>query len=136
MRVLVAGGAGFMGSHYVRTMLSGGYPDFEQAAVTVLDTLGRYGNLGTLAPVAGHPSLTFVRGDICDAELMARLVPGHEYVVNFAVATTIDKSIKTARALTAANVTRVQVLSQACLQAGVRRLRHVSTKLKIGRAHV
>ena len=53
MRVLVTGGAGFIGSHYVRTMLSGGYPGFEDASVTVFDKLTYAGNLATLAPVAG-----------------------------------------------------------------------------------
>jgi dTDP-glucose 4,6-dehydratase len=55
VRILVTGGAGFIGSHYVRTILAGGYPGYEDAAVTVLDSLTYAGNLANLAPVAGSP---------------------------------------------------------------------------------
>ena len=67
MRILVTGGAGFIGSHYVRTLLAGGYPGFEDAEVTVLDKLTYAGNLANLAPVADNPRYRFVQGDICDA---------------------------------------------------------------------
>ena len=67
MRILVAGGAFFIGSHYVRTLISGGYPGFADARVTVLDKLTYAGNLANLQAVASHPRFTFIRGDICDA---------------------------------------------------------------------
>jgi dTDP-glucose 4,6-dehydratase len=67
VRILVTGGAGFIGSCYVRTMLSGGYPGYEDASVTVLDNLTYAGNLANLTPVAASPRLRFVRGDIADA---------------------------------------------------------------------
>lgn len=127
MRVLVTGGAGFIGSHYVRTMLSGGYPGFEQAGVTVLDKLSYAGNRHNLAPVAGSSRLNFVRGDICDPRLLASVVPGHDYVLNFAAESHVDRSISSASDFVAANVTGVQVLAQACLEAGVRCLVQVST---------
>ena len=57
VRILVTGGAGFIGSHYVRTMLSGGYPGFQDAAVTVLDNLTYAGNLANLDPVSASPRL-------------------------------------------------------------------------------
>ena len=75
MRILVTGGAGFIGSHYVRTLLGGGYPGYEDAAVTVLDALTYAGNLANLAPVLASPRLRFVRGDIADAALAARSCP-------------------------------------------------------------
>ena len=75
MRILVTGGAGFIGSHYVRTMLSGGYPGFQDASVTVLDSLTYAGNLANLEPVAASPRLRFVRGDIADAALVRRCCP-------------------------------------------------------------
>jgi len=127
MRVLVTGGAGFIGSHYVRTMLAGGYPGFEHAEVTVLDKLSYAGNLASLAPVACHPALTFVRGDICDPDLVGEVVPGHDYVVNFAAESHVDRSIASGAAFVSANVCGVQTIAQACLDAGVRRLVHVST---------
>ena len=64
MRILVAGGAGFIGSHYVRTLISGGYPGFTDARVTVLDKLTYAGNLASLAPVAGSARYSFLRADI------------------------------------------------------------------------
>ncbi len=66
MRLLVTGGAGFIGSHYVRSLLAGGYPGFEDAEVTVFDKLTYAGNLANLAPVADNPRYRFVQGDICD----------------------------------------------------------------------
>ncbi len=66
MRVLVTGGAGFIGSHYVRTLLAGGYRGFGDARVTVLDKLTYAGNLANLEPVTRSPRLAFVRGDICE----------------------------------------------------------------------
>ncbi len=127
MKVLVTGGAGFIGSHYVRTMLTGGFPGFGAARVTVLDKLSYAGNSLNLRPVAGEPGFTFVEGDICDASLLADVLPGHDYVVNFAAETHVDRSISSAAAFVAANVTGVQVLAQACVDAGVQRLVQVST---------
>jgi dTDP-glucose 4,6-dehydratase len=127
MRILVTGGAGFIGSCYVRTLLDGGYRGFEQAQVTVLDKLTYAGNLANLDPVAASPRLRFVRGDICDADLLARLLPGHDAVVNFAAETHVDRSIAGPSSFVAANTVGVQVLLQACLDAGVGRVVQVST---------
>jgi len=127
MKILVTGGAGFVGSHYVRTLLDGGYPGFGHAQVTVLDKMTYAGNLANLEPVAASPRFSFVRGDICDAALMASVVPGHDIVVNFAAESHVDRSIAGASAFVAANVTGVQVLLQACLDARVRRVVQVST---------
>ena len=91
MKILVTGGAGFIGSHYVRTLVSGGYPGYTDSAVTVLDNLTYAGNLANLAPVQGR--FAFVHGDICDDRLLADLVPGHDAVVNFAAETHVDRSI-------------------------------------------
>ncbi len=127
MRILVTGGAGFIGSHYARTLLDGGYRGFEQAQVTVLDKLTYAGNLANLDPVAASPRLRFVRGDICDAALLGRLLPGHDAVVNFAAETHVDRSIAGPSSFVAANTVGVQVLLQACLDAGVGRVVQVST---------
>ena len=127
MRILVTGGAGFIGSHYVRTLLGGGYPGYADADVTVLDALTYAGNLANLAPVAASPRLRFVQGDIADAALVGSLVPGHDAVLNFAAETHVDRSITGAAPFVASNVAGVQVLLQACLEAGVGPVVQVST---------
>jgi dTDP-glucose 4,6-dehydratase len=127
MRILVTGGAGFIGSHYVRTLLGDGYPGYAGASVTVLDKLTYSGNLANLAPVTGNPRLTFVKGDICDAVLLASLVPGHDVVLNFAAETHVDRSITSAAPFVMTNVVGVQALMQACLEAKVPRVIQVST---------
>ncbi len=127
MRILVTGGAGFVGSHYVRTLLAGGYPGFGDAHVTVLDKLTYAGNLANLDPVAGSQRFSFVHGDICDAGLLGSVLPGHDAVVNFAAETHVDRSITGAASFVAANVVGVQVLLQACLDAGAPRVVQVST---------
>ncbi|MET8139622.1 dTDP-glucose 4,6-dehydratase [Sphaerisporangium sp. NPDC005288] len=125
MRVLVTGGAGFIGSHYVRTLLGGGYPAFAGAQVTVLDLLTYAGNLANLAPVEG--GYAFVRGDVCDAGLLAEVVPGHDVVVNFAAESHVDRSIEGPGAFVRTNVLGTQTLLQACLDAGVPKVVQVST---------
>jgi dTDP-glucose 4,6-dehydratase len=125
MRILVTGGAGFIGSHYVRTLLGGGYPGFADPTVTVLDKLTYAGNLANLDPAAGR--YEFVRGDIGDAALVRDVLPGHDVVVNFAAETHVDRSIADAGEFVSANVVGVQVLLDACLGAGVERIVHVST---------
>jgi dTDP-glucose 4,6-dehydratase len=125
MRILVTGGAGFIGSHYVRTLLAGGYPGYEDASVTVLDSLSYAGNPANLDPVAGR--FTFVHGSICDPKLLAEVLPGHDAVVNFAAETHVDRSIAGAAEFVTANVAGVQVLVDACLRAGVPRIVQVST---------
>jgi dTDP-glucose 4,6-dehydratase len=127
MRILVTGGAGFIGSHYVRTLLAGGYPGYGHAQVTVLDKLTYAGNLANLEPVADSPWFSFVRGDICDAALLASVVPGHDVVVNFAAESHVDRSITGAASFVTTNVAGVQVLLQACLDAGIGRVVQVST---------
>ena len=127
MKILVTGGAGFIGSHYVRTLLRGNYPGFEHAQVTVLDKLTYAGNQANLEPVATSPGFSFVRGDICDAALLAAVVPGHDAVINFAAETHVDRSIAGAAEFVASNAVGVQVLLQACLDADVARFVQVST---------
>jgi dTDP-glucose 4,6-dehydratase len=123
MRLLVTGGAGFIGSHYVRTRLS----EDDDDHVTVLDKLTYAGNLANLAPVSDNPSYRFVQGDIVDSGGLDELLPGMDAVVNFAAETHVDRSIFGAAEFVVTNVLGAQTLFDACLRAGVQRVVHVST---------
>jgi dTDP-glucose 4,6-dehydratase len=114
-RVLVTGGAGFIGSHFVRNL--------HDVYVTVLDKLTYAGNRGNLEGVRHE----FVHGDICDAELLGRVVPGHDLVVNFAAESHVDRSIEGAAAFMRTNVLGTQTVLQACLEAQVPKVVQVST---------
>ncbi|MEU8060932.1 dTDP-glucose 4,6-dehydratase [Microbispora bryophytorum] len=125
MRILVTGAAGFIGSHYVRNILGGAFPGLESARVTAVDTLTYAGNRANLP--AGHPRLAFVHGDVCDAELLRELLPGHDAVVHFAAESHVDRSIDSASAFFRTNVLGTQTLLEAVLACGVARVVHVST---------
>ncbi|MEU9122230.1 dTDP-glucose 4,6-dehydratase [Streptomyces sp. NPDC048506] len=127
MRLLVTGAAGFIGSHYVRSLLTGAYPAATDVRVTVLDKLTYAGNPANLAPVRDHPGLTFVHGDICDGPLLADLLPGHDAVVNFAAETHVDRSLSGPDAFVRTNVLGTHTLLEAVRRAAVPRLVHVST---------
>ncbi|MFC4112792.1 dTDP-glucose 4,6-dehydratase [Nonomuraea zeae] len=115
--ILVTGGAGFIGSHFVRSLHD------QPADVTVLDKLTYAGNRANLDGVR-H---TFVHGDICDAGLLAEVVPGHDLVVNFAAESHVDRSIDGAAEFVRTNVLGTQTLLQACLDVGVGKVVQVST---------
>ncbi|MFH9423528.1 dTDP-glucose 4,6-dehydratase [Streptomyces sp. NPDC017529] len=129
MRLLVTGGAGFIGSHYVRTLLGGGFGEERDphTRVTVLDLLTYAGNRAGLP--ARHPRMDFVRGDVCDLPLLLALLPGHDAVLHFAAESHVDRSIApdTAPEFVRTNVLGTQTLLDACLRTGVARVVHVST---------
>jgi dTDP-glucose 4,6-dehydratase len=127
MRLFVTGGAGFIGSHYVRSVLSGLYPELAAAEVTVFDKLTYAGNLANLAPVADNPRYRFVTGDICDPSALDEALPGHDLVVNFAAETHVDRSIVGAAEFAVTNFIGAQQVFDACLRHGVGRVVHVST---------
>jgi dTDP-glucose 4,6-dehydratase len=117
MRVLVTGGAGFVGSHYVRTLVSGGYPSLGPVEVTVFDRLTGTGSLDNLAPV--RRECRVVQGDVCDAALLDEVLPGQDVVVDFA-AEADEGAVGT-------NVLGVQTLLDACLRAGTGRVVHIGS---------
>jgi dTDP-glucose 4,6-dehydratase len=127
MRVLVTGGAGFIGSHYVRQALAGAYPTLSDAEVLVLDKLTYAGSEENLESVADDPRLRFVRGDICDAELVNELMNGIDLVVHFAAESHVDRSILGSADFVLTNVLGTQTLLQAALLARVGKFVHVST---------
>ncbi|MEU4830976.1 dTDP-glucose 4,6-dehydratase [Streptosporangium sp. NPDC023615] len=122
MRILVTGGAGFIGSHYARTLLGTNGPEI----ITVLDKLTYAGNLVNLAPIWDDDRFFFVQGDICDPGLVGHLVAGHDQVVHFAAESHVDRSILGAAEFVRTNVVGTQTLLDAALREGVAFL-HVST---------
>lgn len=127
MKVLVTGGAGFIGSNFVRRTLGDALPGLEGAEVVVLDALTYSGNLANLAPVADSPRYTFVHGDIRDTELLDRTLPGIDAIVHFAAESHVDRSVRDASIFVETNVLGTQRLLDAALRSGVGRFVHVST---------
>jgi len=127
MRYLVTGGAGFIGSHYVRSLLTSGWTSADVTSVTVLDSLTYAGNRANLDPVSGDPRLAFVHGDICDADLVDGLIEQADVVVHFAAESHVDRSIDGARVFVHTNVIGTQTLLEAMLRHRTGRFVHVST---------
>jgi dTDP-glucose 4,6-dehydratase len=127
MNLLVTGGAGFIGSHFVRTVLGDEMPGLSGARVTVLDKLTSAGNFANLGPVAESKRLDFVPGDICDAALVDTVVRGHDAIVHFAAESHVDRSILAAAEFATTNVIGTQVLLDAALRHDTERFLHVST---------
>lgn len=123
--ILVTGGAGFIGSHYVRTLL--GPEGRDDVRVTVLDKLTYAGNPANLDPVRDNPRFAFVRGDICDAALVDTLLAEHDEVVHFAAESHVDRSILGGAEFVRTNVLGTQTLLDGALRHGVRTFVHVST---------
>ncbi|HEU5473402.1 MAG TPA: dTDP-glucose 4,6-dehydratase [Actinophytocola sp.] len=127
MRVLVTGGAGFIGSHFVRQLIAGRYPALRDSQVVVLDKLTYAGNLANLAGVLDDERLRFVTGDICDERIVAELMAGTDLVVHLAAESHVDRSILGSGEFIRTNVLGTHVLLQAALEAGVGRFVQVST---------
>ena len=127
MRIFVTGGAGFIGSHYVRQLLADAYPGYAGAEVTVYDKLTYAGNLENLEPVVDSPRYRFVQGDVVDGALLDEVLPGHDVVINFAAETHVDRSITGAQDFVVTNVLGAQTLFDACLRAGTPRVVHIGT---------
>jgi len=124
MKILVTGGAGFIGSNFVRILLAS-YPDDE---IVNLDLLTYAGNLENLADVQEKRNYRFVRGDISDASLLERLfAEGFDAVLNFAAESHVDRSIEDPGHFLRTNVFGTQALLEAALRHRVKRFVQIST---------
>ena len=124
MRVLVTGGAGFIGSNFVRRIIDSTFGGFS--AVTVLDNLTYAGTLSNLADIPSD-SYKFVKGDICDADLVRTLVKENDVVVNFAAESHVDRSINGARDFIVTNVLGTQTLLDEVKASEIQTYLQVST---------
>lgn len=122
MRILVCGGAGFIGSNFVRYVLNN-----SDDEVLVLDKLTYAGNLENLADVADSPRYTFMRGDIADREAVELAMRDAEAVVNFAAESHVDRSILNPEGFITTDVYGTYVLLEAARERGVSRYVQVST---------
>jgi dTDP-glucose 4,6-dehydratase len=119
---LVTGGAGFIGSNFVRHLLA----KESGVTVTVLDKLTYAGNLENLQGL-DPARLTFVKGDICDADVVAKTMEGAKVVVNFAAETHVDRSIQNPGSFVLTDVYGSYVLLEAARRAGVEKFIQIST---------
>lgn len=125
MKILVTGGAGFIGGNFVHHMVNK-YPDYE---IVNLDLLTYAGNLETLKPVEDKPNYKFVKGDIADREFIMDLFEKEKFdiVVNFAAESHVDRSIEDPSIFVKTNVEGTVVLLDAAKKYGVKRYHQVST---------
>ena len=125
MKILITGGAGFIGGNFVHYMVNK-YPDYR---IVNLDLLTYAGNLETLKPVEDKPNYKFVKGDIADEPFIMDLFEkeGFDVVVNFAAETHVDRSITDPGIVVQTNVMGTRVLLDASKKDGVKRYHQVST---------
>lgn len=123
MRILVTGGAGFIGSNFCRFALR----EHAGDSVVNFDKLTYAGNLENLAELAEEPRYSFVRGDICDEEAVGEAMGGVGAVVNFAAETHVDRSIRDAGDFIDTDIKGLYVLLEAARERGIERFVHIST---------
>lgn len=123
MKLLVTGGAGFIGANFILYWMRKHPGD----AVVNLDALTYAGNSENLKEVEGNPNYTFIKGDICDPVVVEQAMSGCETVVHFAAESHVDRSIMDPSAFVRTNVLGTQVLVEVAKKLGVKRFHHIST---------
>jgi dTDP-glucose 4,6-dehydratase len=125
MKVLVTGGAGFIGSHFVEMALTDQFP--EITSITVLDKLTYAGKLTNLQHIANNPNFNFVQGDICDSELVNNLMGQADAVINFAAESHVDRSIFDSSLFVQTNVLGTHVLLESARINSIKKFIQIST---------
>jgi dTDP-glucose 4,6-dehydratase len=123
MKIFVTGGAGFIGSNFIRHVLE----TRRNTSVVNYDKLTYAGNLANLESVANHPNYEFVKGDICDATAVETAMSGCDAVIHFAAESHVDRSIYEPAPVIQTNVTGTFVLLEVARKVSVSRFVHVST---------
>ena len=123
MKLLVTGGAGFIGSNFIRYMIKK-YPDYK---IINLDKLTYAGNLDNLKDMEDHPNYTFVRGDICDVKAVSEVTEGVDAILNFAAETHVDRSILEPGSFIQTDVYGTYVLLETVKAKCIRRYIQIST---------
>jgi dTDP-glucose 4,6-dehydratase len=122
MKLFITGGAGFIGSNYVRHVLAS-----SDDEVTVFDALTYAGNLSSLTDVADDPRYSFVQGDICNRDSVSAAMAGHDMVVHFAAESHVDRSIVDPDTFVRTNCLGTNVMCDVARHVGVERFLHIST---------
>lgn len=125
MKILITGGAGFIGGNFCHYMLEK-HPEDEYVC---LDALTYAGNMETLADIIDKPNFKFIKGNICDKELVEKLFEDEKFdiVINFAAESHVDRSIENPKLFLESNIIGVQTLMDACRKYGIKRYHQVST---------
>lgn len=123
MKLLVTGGAGFIGSNFIHYWLNK-YPD---DFIINLDKLTYAGHVSSLKDLEGRSNYKFVKGDICDSKNVDKLMGGVETVIHFAAETHVDRSINDPSVFVKTNVLGTQVLLDSALKNNIKRFHHIST---------
>jgi len=132
MKILVTGGAGFIGSNFILYWMK----NHPEDKVVNFDKLTYAGNLENLKEVENYPNYSFVHGDICDPAQVLPAIQGVDTVVHFAAESHVDRSISEPAEFVRTNVLGTQVLLDAALKSGVKRFHHVSTDEVFGALEV
>ena len=127
MRLFVTGGAGFIGSSFVRMAINGRLPGLENSHLTVFDALTYSGTLTNLQTVMDSPRFAFVQGDIRDETAVKNALPGHDAIIHFAAESHVDRSVNSSRIFVDTNVLGTQTVLDGALSIGIPRFVHVST---------
>src|SRR3990167_8193729 len=123
MKILITGGAGFIGSNFIHYWLKNHKEDY----LLNLDKLTYAGNLENLKEIHSHAHYQFVKGDICDSKIVHEVMKGRDVVVHFADESHVDRSIMTPAIFTQTNVNGTLILLEAALKNKVSRFHHIST---------